>query len=135
MSYQKIIVVGHVGKAPEMRYMPSGEAVTTFSLATNREYTNSQNEKIKEATWFRVTTFGKLAEVVNQYLRKGSQCLVEGRLSIDKATGGPRVWHKQDGTPAANFEIAAGTVRFLTAKRDDQDETPKPDIPAEFEDF
>ena len=114
--YHTLIVVGNVGKDPEMRYTPSGQAVTSFSVATNRQYTTGNGEQVKETVWFRVTTWGKQAEVCNQYVKKGMKVLVEGRLTPDKATGGPRVWTKNDGTPAASFEVTAGTVRFLSSR-------------------
>ena len=114
--YHTLIVVGNVGKDPEMRYTPSGQAVTSFSVATNREYTTGNGEKVKETIWFRITTWGKQAEVCNQYVKKGMKVLVDGRLTPDKATGGPRVWTKNDGTPAASFEVTAGTVRFLSSR-------------------
>jgi single-strand DNA-binding protein len=111
--FQTIIVAGNLGRDPEMRYLPSGQAVTSFSIATNRQYTGSDGQLVKETTWFRITAWGKLAETCNQYLKKGRQVLVEGRLTADPATGGPRIWTRQDGTPAASFEITASTVRFL----------------------
>jgi primosomal replication protein N len=94
--YHTLIIVGNVGKDPEMRYTPSGQAVTSFSVATNRQYTTGNGEQVKETIWFRVTTWGKQAEVCNQYVKKGMKVLVEGRLTPDKATGGPRVWTKND---------------------------------------
>jgi single-strand DNA-binding protein len=115
MTYQSLVIVGNVGKEPEMRYTPSGQPVTSFSVATNRSYQNPSGEKIDETTWFRVTTWGKLAETCNQFLHKGRQVLVEGRLVPDK-NGGPRIWTRQDGTPGASFEITANTVRFLGQK-------------------
>ena len=114
--YSKVIIVGNVGRDPEMRYTPSGQAVTSFSVATNRQYTNNNGESIKETTWFRVSAWGKQAETCNQYLRKGSKVLVEGRLTADASTGGPRIWTSQDGSPRASFEINAGTVRFLSSR-------------------
>ena len=114
--YHTLIVVGNVGKDPEMRYTPSGQAVTSFSVATNRQYTTGNGEQVKETVWFRVTTWGKQAEVCNQYVKKGMKVLVEGRLTPDKGTGGPRVWTRQDGTPAASFEVTASTVRFLSSR-------------------
>jgi single-strand DNA-binding protein len=118
--YHTIIVVGNLGRDPEMRYTPSGQAVTNFSVATNREYTASSGEKVKETTWFRISAWGRLAETTNQYLRKGSRVLVEGRLTPDQATGGPRIWNRQDGTPAASYEITANTVRFLSTRGEDE---------------
>jgi single-strand DNA-binding protein len=116
MSFHTVILVGNVGREPEMRYTPSGQAVTTFSVASNRQYTGSTGQVVKETIWFRVTAWGKQAETCNNYLHKGSKVLVEGRLTPDAATGSPRIWNRQDGTPSASFEITAGTVRFLTSK-------------------
>ncbi len=114
--FHTLILVGNVGRDPEMRYTPSGQPVTSFSVATNRQYTANSGETVKETVWFRVTTWGKQAEVCNQYLKKGSKVLVEGRLTPDASTGGPRVWTAQDGTPRASFEITASTVRFLSSR-------------------
>ena len=119
--YHTIIIVGNVGRDPEMRYTPSGQAVTSFSVATNREYTTGNGEKVKETIWFRITTWGKQAEVCNQYVKKGMKVLVDGRLTPDKVTGGPRVWQKNDGSPAASFEVTAGTVRFLSSRGETSD--------------
>lgn len=113
--YHTIIIAGNVGKDPEMRYTPSGQAVTSFSVATNRQYKTKDGESVKETVWFRVTTWGKQAEVCHQYIKKGMKVLVEGILTADKATGGPRVYQKQDGTSAASFEVNASTVRFLSS--------------------
>ncbi len=111
--YQKIIIVGNLGRDPEMRYTPSGQPVTNLSVATNRKWTNQEGQQQEETIWFRVSVWGKQAETCNQYLSKGRQVLVEGRLRPDPATGGPRIWTRQDGTPGASFEITAFTVRFL----------------------
>ena len=111
--YHTIIIVGNLGKDPEMRYTPSGQAVTNFSVATNRQYTGSDSQAVKETIWFRVSTWGKLAETCNQYLKRGRSVLIEGRLTPDKDTGGPRIWTRQDGTAGASFEVTANTVRFL----------------------
>lgn len=111
--YHTIIIVGNLGKDPEMRYTPNGQAVTNFSLATNRQYTGSDGQQVKETIWFRVAAWGKQAEACNQYLKRGSKVLVEGRLTPDKETGGPHVYTKQDGTSGASFEVNAQTVRFL----------------------
>ena len=117
--YHTIILVGNLGRDPEMRYTPSGQAVTNFSVATNRQYTSSDGTQVKETIWFRVSSWGKTAEVCNQYLRKGSKVLVEGRLVPDPNTGGPRVWQGQNG-PGASFEVSASTVRFLSTRSEDE---------------
>ncbi len=116
--YHTIIIVGNLGKDPEMRYTPSGQAVTSFSVATSRKYTSSNGEQVNETIWFRVSAWGKQAEICNQYLKKGSKVLVEGRLTPDKNTGGPRIWQRQDGTSGASFEVTAQTVRFLSSRGD-----------------
>jgi single-strand DNA-binding protein len=103
-----------------MRYTPSGQAVTDFSVASNRQYTNSSGQKVKETIWFRVSAWGKNAEICSQYLHKGSKVLVEGRLTPDASTGGPRMWTRQDGTTAASYEISASQVRFLSARGEDE---------------
>ena len=115
MSFHTLIVVGNLGRDPEMRYTPNGQPVTSFSVASSRQYTNNAGEKVEETIWFRVSVFGKTAETCNQYLHKGSKVLVEGRLNADK-NGSPRIWTRQDGTPGASFEINAQTVRFLSSR-------------------
>jgi single-strand DNA-binding protein len=130
--YHQIIIVGNVGKDTEMRYTPSGQAVASFSVATNRSYTTGGGETVKETIWFRVTAWGKQAEVCNQYVKKGMKVLVEGALSPDKATGGPRIWNKSDGTAAASFEVNASTVRFLSGGEREQHEAtgaPEEELP------
>jgi len=118
MSYQTTVIAGNVGRDPEMRYTPSGQAVTSFSVAVNESYTNNNGEKVKKTIWFRVSAWGKQAEIWNQYVKKGQMILVEGRLTGDQATGGPRVWTGQDGQPRASFEISASIVRFLSSRQD-----------------
>jgi len=116
--YHTLIVVGNVGRDAEMRYIPSGAAVASFSVATNRQYTAASGEEVKETVWFRVSAWGKQAEVCNQYVKKGMKVLVEGRLTADQKTGGPRIWNANDGSPRASFEVTAQTVRFLSSKDD-----------------
>ena len=113
--YHTLIIVGNVGRDAEMRYTPSGAAVASFSVATNRQYTASSGEKVKETVWFRVSAWGKQAEVCNQYVKKGMKVLVEGRLNADE-NGGPRIWTAKDGSPRASFEVTAATVRFLSQR-------------------
>lgn len=118
--YQKVIIIGNLGRDPEMRYTPSGQAVTNFSVATNRNYTGTDGQQIKETVWFRVSAWGRQAENCNQYLKRGSKVLVEGRLTADPASGGPRIWTRQDGSAAASFEISANTVQFLSTRQEDE---------------
>ncbi len=118
--YQRITVVGNLGRDPELRYLPNGTPVTNLSVATSNSYTNQQGEQVKETTWFRVSVFGKQAEACSQYLSKGRQVLVEGRLRPDPQTGNPKVFTKQDGSVGSSYEITATTVRFIgSANRGD----------------
>jgi single-strand DNA-binding protein len=137
--FQKLILVGRLGRDPEMRYTPTGQAVTSFSVATDRQYTDQSGKPVKETVWFRVTAWGKLAETCNNYLQKGKLVLIEGRLTVDAKSGGPRVWTGQDGQPRASYEVTAQTVKFLSARtegsggeggmEEDVDAGPAEDIP------
>lgn len=117
--YQKIIVVGNIGGDPEMRYMADGTAVTNFSIAYNRRRNDRQTgQMVDETTWFRVSIWGKRAEVANQYLTKGRQVLVEGQLRVDPNTGSPRIFTRQDGTVGASLEITASNFSFVGTRED-----------------
>ncbi len=118
--YQKIIIVGHVGGDPEMRYTPNGQAVTNFSVAANRRYTASDGQRVDETTWFRVAAWGRQAETCNQYLRRGGRVLVEGRLNPDRQSGGPRLFQRQDGSWGASYEVVAQSVQFLSTRSEDE---------------
>jgi single-strand DNA-binding protein len=132
--YHKIIIVGNLGRDPEMRYTPDGTPVTNFSVATNRKWSNSDGSQAEETIWFRVTAWRQLAELCNQYLSKGRQVLVEGRMTPDRETGGPRVWTGNDGQPRASFEVTALTVKFLGGRGEGGDtsvsyqEAPPPEM-------
>ena len=114
--FQKLIIVGNLGRDPELRYTQNGKAVASLSVAVNNQYTNAQGETVKETTWFRVSVWDKQAEACSQYLAKGRQVLVEGRLQADPETGGPRLFERNDGSKGAAFEVNASTVRFLGSK-------------------
>ena len=114
--YQKIIIAGNLGADPDMRYLPNGTAVCTLSVATNRKWKNQDGSAGEETVWFRVTCWRKLAEICSQYLTKGRQVLVEGRLTPDPDTGGPRVWTGNDGVAKASFEMTAFEVKFLGSR-------------------
>lgn len=135
--YQKLVIVGRLGRDPEMRYTPTGQAVTSFSVATDRQYSDQSGKPVKETVWFRVSAWGKLAETCNTYLQKGKLVLVEGRLTVDSKTGGPRVWTGQDGQARASYEVSAQTVKFLSQRQEggepgqeeELDVAPSEDIP------
>jgi single-strand DNA-binding protein len=116
--FHKVILVGNLGKDPEMRYTPGGQPVTSFSVASNRKYTDSGGQQVEETIWFRISVWGKQAEACKQYLAKGRQVLVEGRLVCDRQTGGPRLYKRTSGDMGASFEINAETVRFLGQRQE-----------------
>lgn len=127
--YQKMILIGNLGRDPEMRYTPSGQAVTNFSMATNRKWTDKNGNQQEETCWFRVSVWGNQGEAVNQYLSQGSRVMVEGRLRPDPETGGPRVYERNDGSPGASYEVNAFRVIFLSSRSEDQAYQPTGDAP------
>ena len=114
----EIKIIGNLGRDPEIRYLADGTPVTNFSVATNRRWTNQDGSPGEETVWFRVAAWRRLAEVCNQYLSKGRQVYVEGRLRPDSETGGPRVFQRSDGSYGAAFEVTASTVKFLGGRDD-----------------
>ncbi len=117
--YQKLIFVGNLGDDPMMKYMPDGQAVTNFSVAVNRRWNDrATGQQQEEVTWYRVSVWGRQAEAANQYLEKGRQVLIEGRLRPDPNTGGPRLWTRNDGSVGASFEVVADRVQFLGGNGD-----------------
>ena len=116
--YQKLTIAGNLGRDPEMRYLPSGQAVTNLNVATNRVYTKDE-KKITETVWFRVSVWGNQGENANKYLKKGSKVLIDGRLNADPESGGPRVFTRNDGTTGASFEMTADKVVYLSSRSED----------------
>lgn len=110
--FSQLIFVGNLGRDPEMRFTPSGREVTNLSVATNRRWTDSEGETQEETIWFRVSVWGKQAIACNEYLAKGRQVLVIGRLRADEF-GNPRTYTRADGSIGTSFEVNARTVRFL----------------------
>jgi single-strand DNA-binding protein len=102
----KVMLIGNVGKDPEMRYTANGNAVTHFSLACNRTFASQEGERREETEWFEIVTWNKLAELCSQFLQKGRQAYVEGRLQT-------RSWEGQDGQKRYRTEVIAQTVLFL----------------------
>ena len=106
-SVNKVILIGNLGKDPEMRYLPSGEAIANFSVATSESWTDKTSGDKKEATeWHRVVFFGRTAEVVGQYVKKGSKIYVEGRLQTRK-------WQDKDGQDRYTTEVRGDVMRML----------------------
>lgn len=109
--YQKTVVIGHLGKDPEMRYTPSGVPVTSFSVATTRKWTNANGELQEKTTWFRVTAWRKTGELAAQYLQKGRLVLVEGDIDAS-------AFMDREGHPRASLELTATNIRFLGGRGD-----------------
>jgi single-strand DNA-binding protein len=107
VSLSKVILIGNLGADPEMRYTPTGKAVTSFRMATNYRYTTSSGETRDETDWYRITVWGRQAEPCNQILSKGQQVYVEGRLHA-------REWQTQDGQTRTSLEVTADRVEFLS---------------------
>ncbi|HML21275.1 MAG TPA: single-stranded DNA-binding protein [Aggregatilinea sp.] len=111
-GYQYTIIIGNVGREPEMRYTQSGVAVCDFSVAVSRRWTDrNSNERREQTTWFRVTAWRALAETVNQYVHKGMQIMVTGTVDASAYAG-------QDGQPRATLELTAQDVQFLGQRGD-----------------
>jgi len=110
----KVMIIGHLGRDPEMRYTPSGRPVTTFSVATNRSWTTTDGERRTDTEWFNVVAWNKLAEICNQYLSKGQQVYIEGRLQT-------RRWEDSNGTRHTSVEIVANEMIMLGDRRGDED--------------
>ena len=108
----KIILIGNLGSDPEQREVGWNQA-THFPVAVNERWTNSEGERETRTIWYRVTTWGKLGEICAEHLQKGRKVYVEGRLVPDKDTGNPRVWLRDDGTPAAAYDLRAESIEFL----------------------
>jgi len=119
--YQKLMIIGYVGRDPELKYLPSGKAICNFSVATSERRFDADGNASDHTTWWRVTAWGKTAEAIARYAKKGSKLLVEGSLYADQ-TGNPRVFQRADGTWSANYELNANVVRFLSSKSEDEDE-------------
>ena len=123
----KVILVGNLGKDPEIRYMPSGQAVANVTIATSEQWKDKQTGDKKENTeWHRVVFFGRLAEIVGEYLKKGSQVYVEGRLQTRK-------WQGQDGQDRYTTEIVANDMQMLGARGGSAGFTPSEAPAAEAE--
>lgn len=107
----KVMIIGNLGRDPEMRYTPSGRPVTTFSVATSRTWNTSEGEKHVETEWFNVVAWSNLAEICKQYLTKGQQVFIEGRLQT-------RHWDDQEGNKHTSVEIVANEMIILGERRE-----------------
>lgn len=116
---QKIILIGHLGADPEQREVGWNRA-TNFPVAVNERWKDNEGEKQERTIWFRISAWGKLGEVCQEHLRKGRKVYVEGQLVADNGSGGPRAWLREDGTPAAAFELRAETIEFLDAPQESE---------------
>lgn len=123
--YHKITLLGRLGRDPEMRYTAEGKPVTSFSVAIDDSYGEN-----KRTVWFRVSVWGKQAESCNQYLSKGRQVYIEGRLQHEN--GNPRMFTRQDGSAGASFEVTAQVVKFIGGQSENGQGGPRDeDVPPE----
>jgi single-strand DNA-binding protein len=106
-SLNRVFLIGNLTRDPELRYIPSGQAVTTFTIAVNRVYTAGTGERKEDTSFIRVVVWARRAEVCNEYLRKGSPVFVEGRLQS-------RSWEAPDGAKRSSIEVVANNVQFLS---------------------
>ncbi len=107
----KVMIIGHLGRDPEMRYTPSGRPVTTFTVATSRSWNSADGERHTETEWFNIVTWSNLAEICKQYLTKGQQVYIEGRLQT-------RRWEDKEGNKHSTTEIVATEMMMLGERRD-----------------
>lgn len=110
-SFNRVTLVGNLGRDPEMRYLPNGDPVTEFSVATTDRWRTRDGQQQEQTTWFRVNAFGKLAETCNSFLHKGSYVFVEGTLS-------QRDWTDRDGKTRSSLEVRARDMRMLDRRGD-----------------
>lgn len=111
MSVNKVILIGRLGRDPETRYMPSGDAVTNFSIATDEQWRDRNGERQTRTEWHNITLFGKLGEIASQYLRKGSQVFIEGRIQSRKYNG-------KDGIERIAYDIIGSEMKMLGSRND-----------------
>ena len=109
-SVNKVIIIGNLGRDPETRYMPDGGAITNISVATTDKWKDKSGEMQEKTEWHRVAFFGKLAEIAGEYLKKGSQVYVEGRLQTRK-------WQDKDGADKYSTEIVANVMQMLGSRQ------------------
>jgi single-strand DNA-binding protein len=107
----KVMLIGHLGRDPEMRYTPSGRPVTTFTVATSRSWNTTEGERRTETEWFNIVAWGNLAEICKQYLNKGQQVYIEGRLQT-------RRWEDSEGGKHNSVEVVASEMMILGDRRD-----------------
>ena len=115
MTYQKLILIGRLGRDPESRFTPDGTPVTTFSVATDRRWTDASGQQQSKTVWFRVVAWRRLAETCNQYLSKGQLVMVEGEVQE------PKPYQSKDGEWRASLDVTARSVQFLSPKGERRD--------------
>ena len=114
MSVNKVILVGRLGRDPETRYIPNGDAITNFSLATDEQWRDRNGERQTRTEWHNVSLYGKLGEKAGQYLRKGSQVFIEGKIQSRKYTG-------KDGIERTAYDIIGNEMKMLSNRNDGSD--------------
>ena len=124
----KVMIIGNLGRDPEMRYTPSGKPVTSFSVATSRTWTTTDGDRREATEWFNVVAWRDLAEICNQYLSKGSKVYIEGRLQT-------RSWESQDGQKHFRTEVVADEMIVLDNRREYTEPSADDDAESESEEF
>ena len=112
-GFERVVIMGNLGRDPEMRYLSDGTPVTNFSVAVNKKYTDNDGVTHESVKWFRVSVWRKQAENANEYLKKGSRVYVEGEFKVDPETGNPRVYTNNSGESASSLELTARFVNYL----------------------
>ena len=111
--YHKVSLIGNLGQEPETRFLANNNSVCSFSVATNRRWTNTDGSPGQETIWWRASAWGKLGEICQQYFSKGQLIFLEGRMTPDKETNGPRVWTDQSGQARAGYDLTVETMKML----------------------
>jgi single-strand DNA-binding protein len=127
----KVMIIGHLGREPEMRYTPSGRPVTSFNVATTRSWNSPDGERREETEWFNIVAWGNLAEICKQYLNKGQQVYIEGRLQT-------RRWEDQEGKKHFTTEVVANEMIMLgerPARYSGENAAPSHEPPLEEDEF
>ena len=122
----KVQIIGHLGRDPEMRYTPAGKPVTTFTVAVSRSWNTVDGERHNETEWFNVVAWGNLAEICKQYLTKGQQVYIEGRLQT-------RRWDDKEGVKHTSTEVVANEMMMLGERRDHNNQAHQPSDPGSHE--
>ena len=128
--YQRLVILGNLGKDADLKFAPSGKAVTNFSVATTRHF-KKDGEQVKETLWVKVTLWGDIGEKIINYLTKGQMVLVEGEL-IPSQDGNPEVWMDKDNKPHSACKMRASTIKLIGGKHEPTEKVEAPEESSEL---